>query len=77
MDAQNLHGRTEFAWMHGISMDAQNLHRRSTEIGQSGRGSQWRVCHQRGLPRLVLDEAVYPSITRKTRKWPGMLKKVF
>ena len=23
------------------------------KIGQSGRASQWRVCYQRGLPRLV------------------------
>ena len=29
MDAQNLHGRTEFAWTHGICMDAA----RKLEIG--------------------------------------------
>ena len=28
MDAQNLHGCTEFKWKHGICMDAQNLHGR-------------------------------------------------
>ena len=25
----------------------------SEKIGQSDRASQWRVCYQRGLPRLV------------------------
>ena len=53
MNTRNLHGRTEFAWMHGVCMYAQNLHGRSTEIGQSGGASQWRVCHQWGLPCLV------------------------
>ena len=27
-------------------------------IGQSGGASQWRVCYQRGLPRLVLTDPV-------------------
>ena len=25
-------------------------------IGQSGEASRWRVCYQRGLPRLVFDK---------------------
>ena len=53
MDAQNFHGRTEFAWTHRICTNTQNLYGCSTEIIQSGGASQWRVCHQRGLPRLV------------------------
>ena len=28
----------------------------SEKIGQSGGASRWRVCYQRGLPRLVFTE---------------------
>jgi hypothetical protein len=31
-------------------------------IGQSGEASRWRVCYQRGLPRLVLTCALFTSI---------------
>ena len=27
-----------------------------TKVGQSGGASRWRVCYQRGLPRLVFDK---------------------
>ena len=33
----------------------------SQKIGQSGGASRWRVCYQRGLPRLVFDKIeVFP-----------------
>ena len=55
MDAQNLHGPTEFACMHGICMDAQNLHGRTTEFAWwCGGASWWRVCYQQGVRHLVL-----------------------
>ena len=28
------------------------------KIGQGGGASQWRVCYQRGLPRLVITDPV-------------------
>ena len=34
-----------------------NLHYKN--IGQSGGASRWRVCYQRGLPRLVYSHLYY------------------
>ena len=35
------------------------------KIGQSGGASQWRVCYQRGLPRLVLFQTGYVICNEK------------
>ena len=32
--------------------------------GQSGGASRWRVCYQRGLPRLVFRNQAFPKNTR-------------
>ena len=32
-------------------------------LGQSGEASRWRVCYQRGLPRLVLKQLYYHDIS--------------
>ena len=33
------------------------------QIGQSGGASRWRVCYQRGLPRLVLKYQPFPLLS--------------
>ena len=49
-----MHGVTKLITAYSIYVDKKNQFFYTTKnIGQSGGASQWRVCYQRGLPRLV------------------------
>ena len=51
------------AFSHKIDYIKKKLGAFKSPIGQSGEASRWRVCYQRGLPRLVSLDLVAPMIT--------------
>ena len=44
-------------------------------FGQSGEAQRWRVCYQRGLPRLVFQLISNKGVYRTAPASPGLLKK--
>ena len=39
-------------------------------IGQSGEASRWRVCYQRGVPRLVTVQRYFGQFWALINSWP-------